>query len=78
VAEWSGPESLPLWIVDPEWNAFLDRSNRAALEAGLVLRPVDELLTELLEWERREGLERERSAGLSVARERELLAALRG
>ncbi|RXZ67861.1 NAD-dependent epimerase/dehydratase family protein [Agromyces albus] len=77
VAEWSGPESLPLWILDPEWNAFLDRSNRAALEAGLVLRPVDELLTELLEWERREGLDRERGAGLSAARERELLAALR-
>ena len=77
VAEWSGPESLPLWIVDPEWNAFLDRSNRAALEAGLVLRPVDELLTELLEWERGEGLDRERGAGLSATRERELLDALR-
>ena len=30
VAEWSGPESLPLWIIDPEWSAFLDRSNAAA------------------------------------------------
>ncbi|MDQ1579214.1 MAG: hypothetical protein QOE21_1901, partial [Microbacteriaceae bacterium] len=30
VAEWSGAESLPLWLIDPEWNAFLDRSNRAA------------------------------------------------
>ncbi|MBT2517854.1 NAD-dependent epimerase/dehydratase family protein [Streptomyces sp. ISL-90] len=78
VAEWSGPESLPLWILDREWNAFLDRSNRAALEAGLVLRPVVELLAELLEWERREGLERERGAGLSAARERELLDALHG
>ncbi|MDQ1528010.1 MAG: hypothetical protein QOG18_2623 [Microbacteriaceae bacterium] len=39
VAEWSGAESLPLWLIDPEWNAFLDRSNRAAVEAGLQLRP---------------------------------------
>ncbi|AWB96473.1 oxidoreductase [Agromyces badenianii] len=78
VAEWSGPESLPLWIIDPEWKAFLDRSNAAAIAAGLRLRPLDALLGELLEWERGEGLDRERGAGLSAARERELLAALRG
>ena len=78
VAEWSGPESLPLWIIDPEWSAFLDRSNRAAVEAGLQLRPLDELLTEVLEWEREQGLDRERGAGLSAARERELLGVLRG
>ncbi|MDQ0893686.1 NAD-dependent epimerase/dehydratase family protein [Agromyces ramosus] len=77
VAEWSGPESLPLWIIDPEWNAFLDRSNEAAKAAGLQLRPLDQLLTELLEWEREQGLDRERGAGLSAERERELLAALR-
>jgi len=78
VAEWSGPDSLPLWIIDPEWNAFLDRSNAAARTAGLELRPLDQLLAEVLEWERGEGLDRERGAGLSAARERELLAALRG
>jgi len=78
VAEWSGPESLPLWIIDPEWHAFLGRSNAAARAAGLQLRPLDQLLAELLEWEREQGLERERGAGLSPQRERELLAALRG
>jgi 2'-hydroxyisoflavone reductase len=78
VAEWSGAESLPLWLIDPAWNAFLDRSNRAAVEAGLELRPLDQLLGELLEWERGEGLERERGAGLSAGREVELLAASRG
>jgi 2'-hydroxyisoflavone reductase len=78
VAEWSGPESLPLWIIDPEWNAFQDRSNAAAKEAGLRLRPVEQLLAEVLDWERAEGLDRERRAGLSAARERELLAVLRG
>ncbi|SIN87255.1 NAD-dependent epimerase/dehydratase family protein [Agromyces cerinus] len=78
VAEWSGPESLPLWIIDPEWSAFLDRSNAAALAAGLRLRPLDRLLQEILEWERSQGLGRERGAGLSADRERELLDALRG
>ena len=78
VAEWSGPESLPLWIIDPSWSAFQDRSNAAAVAAGLRLRPLEQLLAEVLEWERGEGLDRERGAGLSAARERELLNALRG
>ena len=78
VAEWSGPESLPLWIIDPAWSAFLDRSNAAARAAGLQLRPLDQLLAETLEWERSQGLDRERGAGLSAAREAELIAALRG
>lgn len=78
VAEWSGPDSLPLWIIDPTWNAFLDRSNAAAKAAGLRLRPLDRLLAETLEWERSMGLDRERGAGLSAEKERELLAALRG
>ena len=78
VAEWSGPDSLPLWIIDPDWNAFLDRSNAAAKAAGLRLRPLEQLLAETLEWERGEGLDRERGAGLTPEKERELLAALRG
>jgi len=78
VAEWAGPESLPLWIRDPEWDAFLDRSNAAAKQAGLVLRPLAQLLDETLAWEREQGLDRERGAGLSADRERELLGLLRG
>jgi nucleoside-diphosphate-sugar epimerase len=78
VAEWSGPDSLPLWIIDPDWHAFLDRSNAAAKAAGLRLRPLEQLLAETLEWERREGVDRERGAGLTPEKERELLAALRG
>ncbi|WP_448006387.1 NAD-dependent epimerase/dehydratase family protein [Agromyces bauzanensis] len=77
VAEWSGEESLPLWIGDPEWNAFLDRSNAAARAAGLRLRPLDDLLADVLEWELARGLDRPRGAGLSAERERELLAAIR-
>jgi nucleoside-diphosphate-sugar epimerase len=78
VAEWSGPDSLPLWIIDPGWNAFLDRSNAAAKAAGLRLRPLEQLLAETLEWERGQGLDRERGAGLTKEREQELLAELRG
>lgn len=77
VAEWSGEESLPLWIIDADWQAFQDRSNAAARAEGLELRPVDETLADLLAWEREQGLDRARGAGLSAARERELVAALR-
>lgn len=78
VEEWSGPDSLPLWIRDPEWQAFQDRSNEAAKRAGLRLRPLERLLEETLAWEREQGLDRERKAGLSADRERRLLELLRG
>lgn len=78
VAEWAGADSLPLWIVDPTWNAFLDRSNTAAVREGLELRQPRELLADVLAWERESGLDRERRAGLAPDREREVVAALRG
>lgn len=77
VAEWAGPDSLPLWIVDPTWSAFLDRSNAAAVQEGLELRSPRDLLADLLAWERESGLDRERRAGLGADREREVVAALR-
>jgi nucleoside-diphosphate-sugar epimerase len=74
VNEFMGPESLALWIVEPGWGAFADRSGAAAAAAGLRARPLREVLTDLLVWEREQGLDRERPAGLSTARERELIA----
>ncbi|MFE6834297.1 NAD-dependent epimerase/dehydratase family protein [Streptomyces sp. NPDC057705] len=76
VGPFMGPESMAMWMTDPQWAGFSARSGAAAAAAGLRHRPRAEMLEALLEWERAEGLERSRRAGLSTARERELLAAL--
>jgi 2'-hydroxyisoflavone reductase len=75
VEEFMGPESLALWLHDPEWAGFSSRDTAAINRTGLVTRPLEETFADVLPWERAQGLDRPRKAGLSAAREQTLLAA---
>jgi nucleoside-diphosphate-sugar epimerase len=76
VEPWAGPESLPLWLPGEEYAGFATRSNDAARRAGLRLRPLEETVRGALRWEAELGLDRERRAGLTAAREQDLLRRL--
>ena len=70
VEEFMGPGSLPLWLSDPGWAGFSDRSTESAETAGLVSRDLGATMRDALAWERELGLARTgRRAGLDRADE---------
>ncbi|MGF9646436.1 NAD-dependent epimerase/dehydratase family protein [Pseudarthrobacter oxydans] len=76
VSYWAGPDSLPLWL-PPGHEGFMARSNKAAVDAGLRIRPWQETLADTLADERRRGLDRPRKAGLAPETEARLVGILR-
>lgn len=79
VQEWMGERSLPLWLADPAWRGFTARDSSRARAAGLVTRPLEETLADVLAWElARPDAGGPRRAGLPDADERALLEALAG
>jgi len=76
VEQYMGPDSLAMWLTEPGYEGWSTRSGAAAREAGLTHRSRWEFLVDTLAWEREVGLDRERKAGLSPAKEKELLGAL--
>lgn len=75
VQPWSGPRSLPLWV--PDHDGMGSKSGRA-VDAGLQRRPLPQLLTETLDFERSLGLDRIRKSGLTRDDELALIGELRG
>jgi nucleoside-diphosphate-sugar epimerase len=75
VGYWAGPDSLPLWL-PPGHEGFMARSNKAAVKAGLRIRPWQETLADTLADEHRRGLDRPRKAGLTPETEKRLVARL--
>lgn len=77
VAPWMGPESLPLWLPQPEYAGFMTRDVAAAEGLGLTFRPLLDSVRSSLATEQERGLDRDRRAGLTPAREAVLAAAWR-
>lgn len=78
VAEFMGPRSLPLWLADRDWRAFMDRRGSSAVAAGLRVRPLRATVADALAWERQLGLGRNRmKAGLNRAEERDVIETVR-
>ncbi|MBP2351538.1 nucleoside-diphosphate-sugar epimerase [Kribbella aluminosa] len=77
VEQYMGPESLTMWITEAGYEGWSERSGSAAAAAGLTHRSRMELTADSLAWERELGLARERRAGLSLAKEKELIEALK-
>jgi len=70
VAAWS---ELPLWIPAAA-NGIFEARNDKAIAAGLTFRPLADSVSHVLQWDRTRPQDEPLAAGLSVDRERRLLA----
>ena len=78
VTHWMGPKSLPLWLPTDTHAGFNARDSSRAVAAGLIRRPLQETLRDVLAWElARSPLPEARRAGLSDVQEADLLLVLR-
>lgn len=75
VNPWGGPRSLPLWL-PPEYDGMKAHDAAPSIAAGMPVRPLADAVADALARERELGLDRERSAGLSLDEEREILTTL--
>ena len=78
VGPWMGPDTMAMWIpLVPEMAGFGQRSNQAAIEHGCTFRPLANTAKATLDWflasDRKDEALGQR-AGLSPAREKELIA----
>src|ERR1017187_2085006 len=56
----------------------MDRSNARAKELGLTLRPLEQTLADALAWERVQGFDRPRKAGMTTDEQDQLIVELTG
>lgn len=73
VGYWAGPRSLPLWL-PPDAFGLAQRSRARYVALGGTERPLHRMLADVLEDERRRGLDRPRRSGLTRDEEVALLA----
>ncbi|WKN48329.1 NAD-dependent epimerase/dehydratase family protein [Nocardioides sp. Arc9.136] len=50
VEPWAGPRSLPLWLPRPEYDGLVAHDADPSLDAGLVVRPVEDTARDTLAW----------------------------
>lgn len=76
VEAWS---DMPVWVPDTDEDAGFSRVDISkAINAGLTFRPLEETVRDTLEWAKTRPSDHEWRAGLTVERETQVLAALKG
>jgi nucleoside-diphosphate-sugar epimerase len=75
VEPWAGLDSIPLWLPRPEYDGLPAHDVQPSLDAGLTVRPLADTTRDTLAW--LEATPEAVVSGISLTRERELLAAWR-